>query len=116
MAAMLLIPFGEGGGHVHFLDDVPPSHAGVVGAEADLALLRGIGNNALLGAPEIVVIQVLEPHAGDEKEVPAIGAALLDVILAALAGDASIFLLRVPGSAESLIELLQQIGELEMSR
>ncbi len=39
MAAVLLIPLGEGGGHVHLLDDVAPAHAGVVGAEGDFAFL-----------------------------------------------------------------------------
>src|SRR5437016_8423427 len=114
MAAMLLVPFGEGGGHVHFFDDVPPAYARIVGAEADLAFLSGIGDNALLGAPEIVVVKVLKPHAGDKEEVPTIGAPLLDVILAPLARDASVLLLGILGSAKGLIEFLQQIGELEM--
>ena len=79
---MLLVPLGERGGHVHLLDDVAPADAGVVGAEGDLAFLRGVGNDALLGAAEIVVEQILEPHAGDEQEVPAVAAALLDVVAA----------------------------------
>ena len=79
VAAMLLIPLGERGRHVHLLDDVAPADAGVIGAEADLALLRGVGNDALLGAAEVVVEQILEPHAGDEEEVPAVLAAQLDV-------------------------------------
>src|ERR1019366_9103994 len=79
VTAMLLVPLGEGGGHVHLLDDVAPAHAGVVRAEADLAFLRGVRDDALLGAAEIVVEQVLEPHAGDEQEVPAIAAATLDI-------------------------------------
>jgi hypothetical protein len=57
---------------VHLLDDVAPAHARVVGAEADLAFLRGVGDDALLGAAEVVVEQILEPHAGDEEEVPAV--------------------------------------------
>src|SRR6202042_543785 len=77
--AMLLVPLGEGGGHVHLLDDVAPAHACVVGAEADLALLCGVGDDALLGAAEVVVEEVLEPHAGDEEEVPTVAAALCDV-------------------------------------
>src|SRR5205807_4486435 len=59
VTAMLFIPLGERGGHVHLLDDVAPAHAGVVGAEADLAFLRGVGDDALLGAPAVVVVQVL---------------------------------------------------------
>ena len=82
---MLLVPLGERGGHVHLLDDVPPAHAGVVGAEGNFAFLRGVGDDALLGAAEIVVEEILEPHARDEQEVPAILAALFDVIQGAVA-------------------------------
>src|SRR5690348_9328248 len=39
MPSVLLVPLGERGRHVHLLDDVPPADAGVVRAEADLALL-----------------------------------------------------------------------------
>src|SRR5437763_10388473 len=63
MTAMLLIPLGEGGGHVHLLNNVAPAHTGVIGAEANLAFLRGVRNYALLGAPQIVVLQCLEPHS-----------------------------------------------------
>ena len=113
MAAVLLIPLGEGGRHVHLLDDVAPSHAGVVGAEADLAFLRGVGDDALLGAAEVVVEQVLEPHAGDEEEVPAVLAALLDVLKSAVALDAAVVL---AGGVEGLVHLLHHVGDFEMSR
>ena len=86
VTAVLLVPLGERGGHVHLLDDVAPAHAGVVGAEGDLAFLRGVGDDALLGAAEIVIEQILEPHAGDEEEVPAVAAALLDVVHGAVGG------------------------------
>src|SRR5271154_7128894 len=92
VTAMLLVPLGEGGGHVHLLDDIAPAHAGVVSTEADLALLRGVRNDALLGAAEVVVEQVLEPHSGDEEEVPAIAAALLDVRLGAVSTDLAVVL------------------------
>jgi hypothetical protein len=36
----LLVPLGQRRRHVHLLDDVPPPHARVVRAEADLAFLR----------------------------------------------------------------------------
>src|SRR5271166_5724449 len=49
MPAMLLVPLGQRGRHVHFLDDVPPTHPGVVSAKRNLSLLRGIRNDALLG-------------------------------------------------------------------
>ena len=90
VTAVLLVPLGQSRGHVHLLDDIAPAHAGVVGAEADLAFLRGVGDDALLGAAEVVVEQVLEPHAGDEQEVPAIAAALLDVGLGAVAADLAV--------------------------
>ena len=111
VTAVLLVPLGERGGHVHLLDDVAPAHAGVVRAEGDLAFLRGVGDDALLGAAEVVVEQVLEPHAGDEQEVPAVAAALLDVLHGAVAGDLAVVL---AGGAEGLVELLQQVGDLEV--
>src|SRR5208337_4360890 len=55
MPPVLLVPLGEGGGHVHLFDDIAPAHARVVGAEGNLAFLGGVGNDALLGAAEIVV-------------------------------------------------------------
>src|SRR3954454_6617971 len=70
--AVLLIPLGERGGHVHLLDDISPAYAGVISTERDFPFLRGVGNDALLGAAEIVVEQILEPHAGNEQEVPAV--------------------------------------------
>src|SRR5215472_6991935 len=50
-----------------------------------VAFLCGVRDDALLGAAEVVVVEILEPHAGDEQEVPAIGAALLDVLDGTLA-------------------------------
>src|SRR5262249_4538805 len=61
VAAMLVIPLGQRGRHVHLLDNVAPPHAGVIRTETDLALLRSVGDDALLGATEIVVVEVLEP-------------------------------------------------------
>ena len=111
--AVLLVPLGERGRHVHLLDDVPPADARVVGAEADLALLRRIRNDAALGAAEVVVEQILEPHARDEQEVPAVRAALLDVGHRAVARDLAVVLAR---RAERLVELLQQVRQLEVRR
>src|ERR1019366_9487598 len=102
---------GKSGGHVHLLDDVAPADAGIVGAERNLALLRGIGNDALLGAPEIVVKEILEPHAGDEQEVPAVAAAFLDVVEGAVLAYLAIIL---AGGPESLIELQEQVLHAEM--
>jgi len=111
VTAMLLVPLGEGSGHVHLLDDVAPPYAGVVGAEADLAFLRGVGDDALLGAAEVVVEEVLEPHSGDEEEVPAVAAALLDVFHGAVSGHLAVV---AAGGAEALVELLQQVDDLEV--
>ena len=111
--AVLLVPLGERRRHVHLLDDVPPADAGVVGAEGNLALLRRIRNDAHLGAAEVVVEQVLEPHAGDEQEVPAIGPPLLDVRHRAVAGHLAVVL---AGGAERLVELLHQVGDAEVRR
>src|SRR2546423_14420805 len=90
VAAILFVPLRQRRRHVHLLDDVAPADAGVVGAEADLAFLRRVGNDALLGAAEVVVEQILEPHAGDEQEVPAIAAALLNVFDGAVTADLAV--------------------------
>ncbi len=111
--AVLLVPLGQSRGHVHFLNNVAPAHARVVSAEADLAFLRGVGNDALLGAPEVVIEQILEPHAGDEQEVPAVGAALLDVIHGAVALHAAVVF---AGGVEGLVHFLHHVGDLEVRR
>ena len=74
---------------MHLLDDVAPADSGVVGAERDLPFLRRIRNDAALGAPEVVVEEVLEPHPRDEEEVPAVAAALLLILDRAVAADAA---------------------------
>ena len=71
MTTVLVVPLGQRGGHVHFLDNVAPAAAGVVSAERNLAFLRRVGDDALLGAAEIVIEQVLEPRSGHEQELPA---------------------------------------------
>src|SRR5439155_20024766 len=68
--AVRLVPFRDRRSLVHILDDLPPTDAGVVGAEGDLAELRGIGDDAPLSATEVVIEQVLEPHSANDKEVP----------------------------------------------
>src|SRR5262249_35102750 len=103
MAAMLLVPFGDGRVLVHVLDDVAPADAGVVGAETDLALLGAVRDDAHLGAAEVVIEEVLETHARDEQEVPAVFAALHDVINSAVRRGFAVILAR---QSESLVELL----------
>src|SRR4029077_18296080 len=110
--AVGLVPFGDGRVLVHVLDDLAPAYAGVVRAEGNFALLRGIGDDAHFGATEIVVEQILEPHAGDEQEVPGIGlAALHGVFVGAIRRGLAVFLLGVLGERPSLVELLEKIVE-----
>src|SRR5262249_4731378 len=109
MPSVFVIPLGQRSRHMHLLDDVAPDHAGVISAEADLAFLCGVRNDALLGPAEVVVVEILKPHAGDEQEVPAISAALLDIVDSAIARDLAVFLVGLLGRAEGLIELLEQV-------
>ncbi len=113
MPPMLLVPFGKRRGHVHLLDDIAPSHARVVSAERNLTFLRGVRNNALLRPPEVVVEQILEPHARDEQEVPSVLPPLDDIVDSPIGPHLPVIL---PGSIEVLIKLLQQIHQLEMRR
>src|SRR5579859_3488957 len=75
--AVGFVPLGDGRVLVHVLDNLTPADTGVVRAEGDFALLRGVWNDAHFGAAEVVIEQILEPHAGDEEEVPRIGLAAL---------------------------------------
>src|SRR5260370_30700719 len=81
MSPMLFVPLRKRSRHVHLLDNVPPAHTRVVGAERNLAFLRGVRNNALLRPPEIVVEQILKPHPGNEQEVPAVVPTLHHIII-----------------------------------
>src|SRR5450759_1829039 len=54
MLPVLLVPLGHRRRLVHPLDDVAPARAGVVRAEGDLTHLRRVGDDAHLGATEIV--------------------------------------------------------------
>src|SRR6185312_10189204 len=83
VAAVGAVPLGDGGVGLHLLEDVPPAGAGVVGAEADLPELGAVGDDAHLGAAEVVVEEVLEPHAGDEEGAPLV---VPGVVLAAVGG------------------------------
>src|SRR5258705_12102035 len=73
--AVGLVPFGHSRVLVHVLDDFAPAYAGVVRAEGNFTLLRGVRDDAHFGAAEVVVEKILEPHASDEEEVPGILAA-----------------------------------------
>ncbi len=109
----LLVPLVECGRLVHFLDDVPPADARVVGAEGNFTFLSAVGNHALLGAAKIVGEQILEPHSGDEQEVPAILAALDDIFEGPVGCDFSV----VPsGDSIGLVELLEERLQREVRR
>src|SRR5580658_2336229 len=113
MPAMLFVPLAQRGGHMHLLDDVPPTHPGVVSAKRNLTFLRGVGDDALLGPPEIVVEQVLEPHARHEQQVPAVAPATENVVHGPLARYVAVVASRSP---QPLVELPQHIDGPEMLR
>src|SRR5690242_5233564 len=106
MPAMLLIPLRDGRVLVHVLDDVSPANSRVVRAEGDLAFLRAVRDDAHLGAAEIVVEKILEPHARDEQEVPAVSTPLLDVRFGAIAAHLAVIF---AGQAERLVKLLEEL-------
>ena len=108
---VLFIPLCDGRILVHVLNDVAPANAGVVSAETDFTLLRTIRDDAHFGSAEVIVEQILKPHACDEEEVPAVRATLLDVIFGAFAVNATVILAR---QAEGLVELLEQLVEREV--
>src|SRR5690348_15468497 len=56
-----LEPFGGCRAHVHLLDDFPPPDTRIVRAEGDLSHLGRVRDDAHLGAPEVVIEQILEP-------------------------------------------------------
>src|SRR5581483_700492 len=87
VTTFLFVPLGQRGRHVHFLNDVAPAYTCVVRAERYFAFLRGVRNDALFSAAEVIIQQILEPHSRAEQEVPAIRAALFDVLQSGLAID-----------------------------
>src|SRR5262245_32960322 len=110
MLAVGLVPLGDGSVFVHILNDLAPADAGVVGTEGNFALLCGIRNDAHFGAAEIVVEKILEPHAGDEQEVPRIGlAALHGVVDVAIRGGTAVLGGGALGKRPSLIKLLKKV-------
>src|SRR6185503_21102438 len=101
MTSVLLIPLRNGRILVHVLDDVSPTDACVVSTEGNLTFLCSVRNDAHFRAAEVVVEEILEPHACDEEKVPTIRTSLLNVLRAALTVDAAVIL---AGQAERLIE------------
>src|SRR6266850_2926800 len=78
MASMLFIPLTEVGRLVHVLDDLTPTNARVVSAERNFALLSAVGNHAHLSATEIIVEEILKPHALDAEDAPDVVGSVLD--------------------------------------
>src|SRR5437868_1684057 len=108
---MLLIPLRDRRVLVHVLDDVSPTDSRVVSAERDFAFLRAVRNDAHFCATEIVVEEILEPHARNEQEVPTVGPTLLNVALSAIAAHPAVILTT---QAKRLIELLEQLVKSEL--
>src|ERR1700679_768414 len=96
-----------------FFDYVAPAHPRVISAEADLAFLRSIGNDALLSASEIVVKQILKPPPGKKKEIPSVLPPLYNIVNRPIRTNFAIILVR---SAERLVKFLEQIRHLKMCR
>ena len=85
MSSILFIPFCHCGVLVHVFNDISPADASVISAETNLAFLSAIRDDAHLSAAEIVVEQILKPHPRNEKKIPAIRAALGDILITAIA-------------------------------
>src|SRR6266478_1723304 len=90
VTAVLLIPLRDGRILVHVFDDISPAYACVICTEGDLAFLSSVRDNAHLRATKIIVEEVLEPHAGDEKKIPTICTTLLNIGLATVAAHLAI--------------------------
>ena len=117
MLAVRLVPLGHGRVLVHVLDDLPPAHAGVVRAEADLALLCRVRDDAHFRAAEVIIKQILKPHPGNEQEVPRIAlAALHSVLVRALWGRPPVLGLRLLGQRPGLVKFLEEVIQLEPLR
>src|SRR5262245_2629784 len=113
VAATLLVPLGERRRHVHLLDNLTPSDARIVCAEGNFTLLRAVRDDAHLGAPKVVIEQVLKPHSRDKQEIPAVLAPLEDLPDAIGVALPQVDAAHDPASApaELLIELLDQVDE-----
>src|SRR5215469_2456691 len=113
MFAVGAVPLGDGGVLVHIFEDLAPADTGVVSAEADFTLLRAVRNDAHFGAAEVVVEQILEPHPGDEQEVPRIlRAALYGIVEGTAWRGAAVFDGSTLGERPGLIELLEHVKKL----
>src|SRR5258707_10389489 len=113
MPSMFFVPLGDGRVLVHVLNYVAPTDSSIVSAKANFTFLRSVGNNAHLGAPEVVIEQILKPHSRDKQEVPTVGAALFDVLCAAVTADLPVVL---SGQSKRFVELLKEVIQIELGR
>src|SRR3989442_8204457 len=75
MPFVFLVPVGEVSRLVHVLDDLPPADTRVVSAEGDFAFLSAVRNHAHFSAAEVVVEEVLKPHAFNAEHPPDVAGA-----------------------------------------
>src|SRR5258708_30790394 len=87
MPSMFFVPLGDGRVLVHVLNYVAPTNSSIVSAKANFTFLSSVGNNAHLGAPEVVIEQILKPHSRHKQEVPTVAAALFAVLCPAVTPD-----------------------------
>src|SRR6266705_1112091 len=113
MPPILFVPLGQSRSHMHLLDDLTPAHTGVVRTERDLTFLSRIRDDALLGAAEVIVEQILKPHSCYEQEVPSVCATPLDVLNGSITRYLAVVLAR---SAKGLVEFLQKVRQPEVRR
>src|SRR6202795_1374512 len=111
--AVILVPFRHRRIFVHVFDDLAPAYAGVVCAEGNFTLLRGVRNDAHFGAAEVVVKKILEPHTGDKEEIPRILAALHGVFNTAIWGSAAVLGGGLLRQGPGLVEFLEKVVEFQ---
>ena len=70
MTTLFLVPLRQGRRLMHILDNLAPTHAGIIGTERDLSILRPVWDDAHLSPAEIVGPQVLKPHPFHAEDSP----------------------------------------------
>src|SRR6266705_7045818 len=113
MPPILFVPLGQSRSHMHLLDDLTPANTGVVCTERDLTFLSRVRDDALLGAAEVIVEQVLKPHSCYEQKVPPVCATLFDVLNGSITRYLAVILAR---GAKGLVEFLQEVRQPEVRR
>src|SRR5580765_3369500 len=80
VTAARFVPIHQRRRHVHFFHNLAPSHTCVISAKRDLAFLSCVGDDAHLSAAEVIIKQVLKPHARNKQEIPAVGSPPVDSV------------------------------------